>query len=200
MIKNIIFDLNGVFLKVDIKRILFKSNFTVLDALLWKKINKTDIYKGFDLGEYNNRIDKLDEYIKIFPKQEERIKKILSFPLFDYININEELVEYVKSIKDKYHIYLLSNLGHDDMLNVKKMDFINIFEDMIFSCNLGVMKPDKEIYLQLLDKHNLKAEESIFVDDLKTNIKAANNLGINGIQFKNTKQVINDIKFIISNK
>lgn len=114
--------------------------------------------------------------------------------------VNEKLVEYVKNNKNDYHIFLLSNLGYDDMIHIKKMDFFEIFEDAIFSCQQGIMKPNKELYLHLLKKHNLKAEESIFIDDLKENIITANELGIDGIQFKNTKQVINDINNIILNK
>lgn len=200
MIKNIIFDLNGVFLKIDFKKILLKSNLNIIDGQLWRKINNTDIYRGYDLGEYYHRKDKLDEYIIRFPNQEKRIRKILNFPIYDYLIVNEKLVEYVKNNKNDYHIFLLSNLGYDDMIHIKKMDFFEIFEDAIFSCQQGIMKPNKELYLHLLKKHNLKAEESIFIDDLKENIITANELGIDGIQFKNTKQVINDINNIILNK
>lgn len=200
MIKNIIFDLNGVFLNINFKKILLKSNLNIFDGLLWWKINNTDIYRGYDLGEYHHRKDKLDEYIKRFPNQEKRIIKILDFPIYDYLLVNEELVDYVKSIKHDYHIFLLSNLGYDDMMQTKNMDFFDIFEDAIFSCQQGVMKPDKELYLYLLNKHNLKAEESIFIDDLKENITAANELDIYGIQFKNTQQIINDINKIVLTK
>ena len=41
----------------------------------------------------------------------------------------------------------------------------------------------KEIYLLLLERYNLKAEESIFIDDNYKNIIAANNLGFQTIHF-----------------
>ncbi|MGK0175780.1 MAG: 2-haloacid dehalogenase, partial [Ulvibacter sp.] len=46
-----------------------------------------------------------------------------------------------------------------------------------------MIKPNEEIYLLLLERYSLKAEESIFIDDNYKNIIAANKLGFHTIHF-----------------
>ena len=48
---------------------------------------------------------------------------------------------------------------------------------------MKLLKPDSEFYRCLLEKYHLKAEECIFVDDLKVNADGASQVGIHGIQF-----------------
>lgn len=57
-------------------------------------------------------------------------------------------------------------------------------DDKIFvSCELGLLKPDTEIYKQVLKKLKAQPEEVVFIDDKLTNIEAAKSIGINGIVF-----------------
>ena len=51
-----------------------------------------------------------------------------------------------------------------------------------------------EIYETTLNRFNIKAEQSIFIDDNLRNIEAANALGINGVHFKNSKLLIEQLK------
>lgn len=57
-----------------------------------------------------------------------------------------------------------------------------------------MIKPDLKIYQHLLESFNLKAEETLFIDDSKENIEAALQAGIRGLQFKdaiNLKEKLN---------
>ena len=49
------------------------------------------------------------------------------------------------------------------------------------SCYYHLLKPEKEIYEEILNKYSLKPEETVFIDDMKVNIDAAEKLGIKGI-------------------
>ena len=53
----------------------------------------------------------------------------------------------------------------------------------VISGYVKLLKPDPAIYRCLLEKYQLKAEECIFVDDLKANAEGACSVGIHGIQF-----------------
>ena len=46
-----------------------------------------------------------------------------------------------------------------------------------------MLKPDSEIYIRLLEKFGLKAEECLFIDDSEANIRAAEALGFYGLVF-----------------
>ena len=58
------------------------------------------------------------------------------------------------------------------------------------------MKPEPEIYKLLLSKYNLTPSETVFIDDLDANIKAAKSEGMHGIVFKSpesTKIELNNL-------
>jgi putative hydrolase of the HAD superfamily len=59
--------------------------------------------------------------------------------------------------------------------------FISPFETLYYSHEIGMRKPDVEIYQYVLEQNHLRPEETIFVDDMKINIENARLLGIRGI-------------------
>lgn len=97
-----------------------------------------------------------------------------------------ELVAAVK--KTGLKLFLLSNISHkfateyDDTPWIKKV--FSLFDGLIFSSRLNIIKPNPAIYVHLLKTYNLRADECIFVDDNAANIAAANALGITGILFE----------------
>lgn len=68
-----------------------------------------------------------------------------------------------------------------------KVDWLNeifsFFDGMVFSGEIGKIKPDKEIFEYILTKYNLKREECLFIDDTKINIEGAMDANIKGYLF-----------------
>ena len=58
----------------------------------------------------------------------------------------------------------------------------------MFSYMCHAIKPEKEIFENLLNKYDLKAEECVFIDDRAENIEGAERVGFVGIQFKSYEQ------------
>ena len=65
---------------------------------------------------------------------------------------------------------------------------------MFPSHEMNCIKPDPEIYKKALKRMKLKPEETVFIDDIKKFVKGAEKIGIKGIHFKNSKQLIKDLK------
>ena len=53
---------------------------------------------------------------------------------------------------------------------------------MVESCEVGLRKPEPEIYTHTLDKLKMAAEDVVFLDDIGANVAAANKLGIETIK------------------
>ncbi len=66
----------------------------------------------------------------------------------------------------------------------------DLFDGLVFSGPLGITKPSKEIFEYLLDKYNLKAEESVFIDDNAGNVTGAESVGIKGLLFKGSAEIM----------
>jgi len=105
--------------------------------------------------------------------------------------VNSELLDYIDFLRPDYRIGLLSNAWSNARENLSKMfEFLEHFEVSIFSSELGVRKPDPEIFYEFLRRLDVKAEESIFIDDFKENIKGAKAVGLHAILFKNNPSAV----------
>jgi epoxide hydrolase-like predicted phosphatase len=70
----------------------------------------------------------------------------------------------------------------------------SMFEDMIFSAEGGLAKPDRRIYELALDRLHVLPAEAVFVDDVHENVEAAQAIGMAGVRFVSTEQTIADIE------
>ena len=77
--------------------------------------------------------------------------------------------------------------------HIKTSYDLRFFKHVFFSSEMGMMKPEKEIYLFVLDEIKQEAENCIFIDDNIKYIDAAGELGINALLFKNIQQIRTDL-------
>lgn len=106
-----------------------------------------------------------------------------------YQKYNRYLLNFLEKIKEKYTLYILTNIDEGlHKLNAER-GLYNLFKKVYASCDLGIEKPDKEIFLKIIKDNSLKSEETLFVDDKEEHIDVAKNLRMNTILFKNNKQV-----------
>jgi epoxide hydrolase-like predicted phosphatase len=108
--------------------------------------------------------------------------------------LDQRLVDFLRSQRGTYTTALLSNAwsGAREALTVKN-PCLDAFDVAVFSCEVGLAKPDKAIYRLILEKLGLQAEEAIFLDDNKENIESAAEMGIHAVRFRNTDDAIREI-------
>jgi HAD superfamily hydrolase (TIGR01549 family) len=81
----------------------------------------------------------------------------------------------------------------------QRFHLLDLFDFSVFSAEIGIAKPDPDIYLKVLEKIGVTAAEAVFIDDFEHNIDAAIKLGINGIHFKNRDQVLRELRLVLIN-
>ena len=97
----------------------------------------------------------------------------------------EGMEELVKELKENgYNIYLLSNASVSQHIYWPYFEMSKLFDGKLISCDLGIVKPNPEIYHRFTEKFVLKPEECMFVDDLPANVAAAVSCGWKGIVFQ----------------
>ena len=102
-------------------------------------------------------------------------------------------------IKRGYRIACLSNGSHEwTTYVIKKYGLERLFEQIIISSELGVVKPDPKIYLHALDALKIKPSDCIFIDDRKENTDAAETLGICSLVFVDTALSIIELEGLLS--
>lgn len=102
---------------------------------------------------------------------------LLDFPL--------HRLEFLQLLSQKYRLFLLSNtdaihINHFEQREGASFygDFYQCFEKVYFSYEMGMRKPDAEIYNALIRLHELSPKRTLFVDDKKDNTDAAKTLGL----------------------
>lgn len=188
MIKNVIFDLGNVL--IDFKPIKYIKSLGYDDEKALEIFNKTikdSIWTDMDRGIYRDKESYVSAFKTKYPEIQDDIDKFLGgpwvenviFPLKD----NLKMIDLVKEKGLNY--YILSNYPKDAFEYTYDMcPFIQNGDGMVISYDVLMIKPDKNIYLKLLDKYGLKANECLFIDDLDINIEGAKSVGINAFVFK----------------
>jgi len=81
-------------------------------------------------------------------------------------------------------LYGLSNWSSETFAKVPRLPVIDMLDGYVLSGDVHLLKPDPAIYMLLMDKYSLKADECVFVDDRRINVMGAKAIGMNGIVFK----------------
>jgi putative hydrolase of the HAD superfamily len=102
---------------------------------------------------------------------------------------NIECVELLKEVHSSgLPLYLLSNMHIPAADYLETFPFMNFFDGKIYSCRVHQVKPERDIYLTLLDKYCLIPEETVFIDDSLINLPEPSCIGIKTLHFKEVSE------------
>lgn len=114
------------------------------------------------------------------------------------LHINEPSVEILRELKKEGHtLILLTNANHiffTTKLYIKYPYFTSLFDDIIISSEVKMLKPNKDIFLYTLEKINKRPEEILFIDDTKENVEVAESLGIQGIVYTGVEELKRELE------
>jgi glucose-1-phosphatase len=190
-IKNIIFDLGGVILNINplLSLLELETISQISKEVLVERMAKEKIFENFDTGSLTPAQfrSSLRQIINLETDDSEidRIwnKMLLDFPF--------QRIELLQQLRKNYHVFLLSNtnfihFNHFSREFIKKYNFplTDLFDRVFVSYEIGIHKPDAGIYTHVIEKAEIDASETLFIDDSLANIQAAASLGISGIHIK----------------
>lgn len=190
-IDTIIFDLGGVLIKWDPKRLyrkIFVQETDMEDFL--NTVCTMDWNEQQDGGRNIKEANKLlIAQFPVFKKEIQAYYGRWEEMLGGAIEETVEILDHLYADKE-YKLVALTNWSHETFpIALERFDFLQYFEDILVSGIEQLKKPDPKIYQLALKRFNVKASNAIFIDDSLRNIKAAANEGINTIHFKSPKQL-----------
>jgi len=197
MIKAIVFDFGGVLLHGSIYdvwgRFFDKIGVDPKSVEHLKRKYSSDLSEGkLDLNKYFGMIKKETSN----PLNIKAIRGIWEKEFLKETSVNTRLLVFVKKLRKKYRVAAISNVNNIEVKLNNKNGFYSNFNPLIFSCKVGVKKPDKDIFLLALKKLSLPASECVFIDDLREHFDTAKALGFKTILFKNNRKLISDLKVL----
>lgn len=192
MIKLIIFDVGGVILHFNdriYKNIIskkFKINYRALSNVIDPILFDMDVGKAS--MTYLEKTMKTKFHLSkndlAWNSTYQRIAKV-----------DPKMIALIRRLSKKYEIAMLTNTCRSRYVYaLHKFIDKDLFDGRFASCYLGMRKPDARIFKYVLRIMNCKASESIFIDNMRTNVLGANKVGICGITFKSSSQLIDEMK------
>jgi putative hydrolase of the HAD superfamily len=119
---------------------------------------------------------------------------------FDKYSVSAyRLMDTLEYLNKKYKLAIITN-GLSYMQN-KKIDAVNIreyFEEIIISGDIGIRKPEKEIFLLCCNRLKVEPSEAVYIgDNYEIDVRGASNAGLNAIWI-NTDKMDNDYEYSIN--
>jgi putative hydrolase of the HAD superfamily len=103
-----------------------------------------------------------------------------------------DLVETL-GLSARYRLALLSNAPGEVGAALTASPLAGLFEQLIFSCDLGLAKPDRQCFVAALARLGAAAGDVIFVDDRLGNVEAAHALGLQALHFSDEWRLRTDL-------
>ena len=198
MIKNIVFDLGNVLLDFDPESYLDELGYSDdLKSQLITEIFETEEWLQLDRGTISQK-QAVEKWQQRNPDLADKIAEVMA-EWEKILTLKKDSLEILKSTAQKnYNLYILSNFHQQAFDYISsKYDFFKYFDGRVISADVNLIKPEAEIYDHLLNKFNLKAEETLFIDDSKANIEAALKKGIRVIHFKDAESLDEELKLYL---
>ncbi|MGZ5272905.1 MAG: HAD family hydrolase [Kaistella sp.] len=178
-IKNIIFDFGGVVMDWN-PRYFFKDYFNDDEKMEFflKHIAEDDWNAEQDRGRSLREGTEIQ--IQKFPEWENELRAYYdnwSTMLKSDIPENVEVLRKLEH--SEYELFGLTNWSAETFpYALENYDFFNVFKGkIVVSGTEELIKPDPKIWEVLLERYQLKSEESVFIDDNPKNIEVAETLG-----------------------
>lgn len=201
-IKNVVFDFGGVLLDWN-PRYFYKSIFNDDQKMEY-------FLQNIATSTWNAQMDKgrsfeecMKELAEQYPEYKDPImlyRKGWETMLKGPIESGMRVLDAVMNAQ-KFKVYGLTNWSAETFPGTfNKYKFLQKFEGIVVSGEEQMIKPEKGIYLTLIERYNLVTEETFFMDDNIQNVETALSRGINAVQFTGTDKNLEQIAKILNIK
>lgn len=196
--KNILFDLGGVILDINIQATLkrfYELGFPS-ELLQYPESMQTDVFFNYQTGkldtiEFRNAIRKTSGVEMSDEVFDEAWNAML-------VGIPRERTRLIKLLSKRYRLYMLSNTSEMHAKVFEKMyldaageSMHEVFDKIYYSHEIGLHKPDREAWEYVINDAGIIPEETLFLDDTIYNIKASQELGFQAIHIHERTSLMN---------
>lgn len=193
-IQGIIFDLGGVLL-APMGDIIYEKTAALLGVsqsqareAIW--VHAPALQKGdITLAEFGKRI--CDE-LNVAHPQSNALEKMWD-DIFSKLEVMQPVVDIACRLGERFPLGIISNTEQAALPYLKKLPFLHCFDAVILSPEVGICKPEREIFELAAKRLNLSLNELLFIDDDPRWTEAAQRYGLKTIRFQSAKQFIAEL-------
>ncbi|MGR3809881.1 HAD family hydrolase [Jiulongibacter sp. NS-SX5] len=163
-----------------------------------QKLIDSQLFRRYESGMFDD--DEFREIVRQtigYPFSDEEVDRAWNSLLLDIPN---KRVELLIELKGRFPLFLLSNTNHIHIQASNKIlqkrhgisTLDSLFNKAFYSYEMGLWKPDEDIYKQVIRETGFAAEDILFIDDNELNIKSASSLGFQTIHHHPEEKDLSD--------
>ncbi len=205
MTNAVILDFMGVIADFDCMQLIADTPLNdklVSGKLIFRLTKKLELKKIFNM--YKSGKITQSELITLLAGNDKQLKSIIANILKripDYITPNEKVIDLMRELKScGTKVIILSNTIPETEYVIKKFKLEDLCDDVVCSTQVGITKPDAKIFEYVIQKNNLDPIRTVYIDDSKKNLIAAEKFGIQTEIVKGSEEtasILDDYKFYI---
>lgn len=200
-IKNIILDLGGVILNIDYHRTIeaFQQLGIPNFNELYTQAKQDHLFDDYEAGKIDSEtfLTRLEAYFETPPSRSAIIDAWNAMLL----DLPQDRLEFISHLRSSYNTSLLSNTNpihiesfHETIKRDNQIKSLDPFFDHVhFSSDLGMRKPDPEIFLHVCQMHQYEPRETLFVDDSSQHVEGAKKAGLRAFLLDTEKSDIESL-------
>ncbi len=191
-IKNVVFDLGGVLFTRDPRK--FEREFIEY----FSYIHLPEMPRFWE--DYDRGISSFSEVVEAVANYNNSSKEVAERNIRRSIITQETMPDTARLMEELrkagYRLYVLSNMSREFIDFLREQPVYRLFDGEVVSCEEGVIKPEPEIYRLLIERYDLEPEKTLFIDDRRANIDAAEAEGWSGYLFStaNAKECCEELR------
>jgi putative hydrolase of the HAD superfamily len=198
VVKNVVFDLGGVVLDWNPKRILddhFEDE--ALRERLLKEIFQHPDWLDLDRGTVSEAglVERLHARLGRPPQE----LKALIEAARTSLTVKPDTLAFMRRLHARpVPLYCLSNMAQSTYEYLRgRFDYWQMFRGVVISGALRIIKPEPAIFEHLLATHDLNAAETVFIDDSAKNVEGARACGLHAVLFKDAAQCERELSTLL---
>jgi epoxide hydrolase-like predicted phosphatase len=177
--RAVIFDFGGVLMKtVDYSpRHQWDDRLSLPHGSVEKAVHNAESWAQAQIGKIPIKIywENVAQRLNLSIQQVNQLAR--NFYSGDQLDV--DLIEYIQQLRESgFAVGLLSNHSVELRPRLKNLNIEKLFDPLIISAEIGVMKPDARAYQTVLEKLDCSADMTIFIDDRQENVDGAAALGM----------------------
>ncbi|HXL19456.1 MAG TPA: HAD family phosphatase [Streptosporangiaceae bacterium] len=160
-----------------------------------------DVWRGGSIGTIT--LDGVHQAIRDrLGLDEQQLAEYMASLWREYLGTaNTELIEYARRLRPRYRTGILSN----SFVGAREREqaaygFEELVDEIVYSHEAGMSKPDPDIYALVCARLNVRPEEMVFLDDVDMNVAGAREAGIHAVHYRDNTQAIEEIEKLIGGR
>lgn len=111
--------------------------------------------------------------------------------------LDQELFDWFAAQRPRFRTGIVSNSGPGAREAERCWGFEDITDDIVYSHEVGLLKPDPRIFVVAAERLGVRPEEVVFLDDVEGHVAAAREVGFRGVVHRSTSESIAEVQAVI---